>query len=55
MKSHGRFVEYIEGIDEVRAEGVGEVDPLSLSSRERAGQSVEGEVSKPDVDEKSES
>ena len=33
MEADGRLVEHVQGVDEVRAKGVGERDPLRLAPR----------------------
>ena len=45
-----RLVENVERVDEIRAEGVREIDALRLPSRERARETVEREVAEADVD-----
>src|SRR6267378_4315810 len=49
METDGRLVEHVQRIDEVRAKGVGEGDPLRLAPRQGARQPVEGEVAQADV------
>ncbi len=43
------LVEHVERADELGAELVGEVDPLSLAARQRAGLTAEREIADPDA------
>src|SRR5690606_9217757 len=51
VQADRRLVEHVERVDQRRAEGVGQVDPLRLAARERAGLAREREVPESDVHE----
>ena len=54
VETDGGLVEHVEGVGEVRAQRVRELDPLRLAARERAGQPVERQVAEVDALEETE-
>jgi hypothetical protein len=51
MEADGGLVEDVEGADEPRAEGCGELDALRFAAGEGGAEAVEGEVFEADLDE----
>ncbi len=49
MQPDGRFVEHVQRVHQLRAEGVGESDALGLAAAQRARGAVEREIAEPHV------
>ena len=49
VQPDGRLVQHIQGVHEVRSQGVGQRDALRLAPGEGAGEAVERQISQPDV------
>ena len=54
VQADGRLVEHVEDAHQPRADLGGQPDPLRLTSGQRRGRAVEGEVVEPDVEQEAE-